>query len=143
MDTVSLTLSLRTAIASLHKTLRKQMAQTTVYSMTELETIGLIARHTTILPTELASLTRITTQSMSQILKKIEGQGIITRTPSEEDRRKVYVSLTSQGKKLVKDAQYHKDQYLHELIDQTLTSKEKDILAKAMPVLTKLATAKQ
>ncbi len=140
MHIESITSALRQSVSSLHKMLRRQTAEVAAYSMTELETIGLLARNNSMLPTELATRTRITTQSMSQILKKMEEQGIIERTPSEEDKRKVYISLTKEGKKLVAHVQYSKDIYLEELIERILTTKEKEILAKAIPVLTKLAT---
>jgi len=100
MDTIELASSLRSAVSNLHKGLRKQADSVKEYSMTEVETIGHLMRSVSLLPTELATLTRITTQSMSQILKKMEKQGIIKRTPSKEDKRKVYISLTPFGKKI-------------------------------------------
>ena len=107
------------------------MSSVNTYSMTEIETIGHLARSGSLLPTELAALTRIKTQSMSQILKEMEEDRIIKRTPSKEDKRKVYISLTAFGKNLVEKAKYDKDEWLKTAIENTLTEKEKDLLVKS------------
>ena len=86
MQTAELAASLRSAVGLLHKGLRRQVSTAGLYSMTEMETIHHLFRASA-LPSELAALTRITTQSMSQILVKLEGNGLIKRTPSKEDGR--------------------------------------------------------
>lgn len=113
------------------------------YSMTELETIKHIAKNTSLLPSELAVLTRIKTQSMSQILNKLEKQDVIKRTTSTEDKRKVSISLTDSGVKLVEQARYDRDEWLKELIEESLTEDEKKLLTEALPVLHKLIKIKQ
>lgn len=143
MDIAALASSLRSAFSVLHKGLRKQMYSVNAYSMTEIETIGQLARNTALLPTELAALTRVKTQSMSQILNKLEGQGIVKRTPSEEDKRKVYISITPAGKRMVERTKYDRDEWLKNRIEQSLTVKEQELLAKALPILNKLAAARE
>ena len=59
MDTLKLASTLRSAVGSLHKGLRKQTGVAQAYSMTEMETIGHLYRSGQLLPTELATLTRI------------------------------------------------------------------------------------
>jgi len=142
MDISKLSSSLRSVISSLHKGLRKQMSSIKAYSMTEIETIGLLARHDSLLPTELASLTRVKTQSMSQILKRMEEEGVIKRTPSKDDLRKVYISLTPLGKKIVEKTRYDKDEWLKGAIERSLTDKEIELLTRALPVLQKLTESK-
>ena len=142
MNITELSSSLRTAISTLHKGLRKNMSSIGAYSMTELETLGLLFRHTSLLPTELATYTRVKTQSMSQILKKLEEQGIIKRTPAKDDGRKVYISLTQQGKKMVEKSRYEKDEWLKDTIEKSLTAKEKQMLENILPILNKLTTTK-
>lgn len=112
------------------------------YSMTELETIRHIAKNASLLPSELATLTRIKTQSMSQILNKLEKQDVIKRTTSTVDKRKVYISLTDSGLKFVEQARYDRDEWLKELIEVSLTEDEKKLLAEVLPVLQKLITIK-
>jgi len=138
MDTLVLSSTLRSLISAIHKGLRKQVYSTKTYSMTEMDTIGYLFRSPRLLPSELAALTKIKTQSMSQILKKMENQGLIARTTSTKDKRKVYISLTSSGKKMVVNYKYEKDEWLKSVIEESLTDKEKEILEKALPVLKKL-----
>lgn len=142
MDALELSTSLRTAVTSMHKLLRRQSALVSEYSLTERETIGCLLRNPRLLPTELASLTRVKTQSMSHILKKLEQQGIIERTPSKEDKRKVYISITAIGKKTVQKARREWDEWLKGVIEGSLSEKEKDVLARAVPLLNKLIEIK-
>ena len=143
MNSSELTSALREVISGLHKSLRKQSSAVYTYSMTEMETIAHLFRSSSpLLPTELAALTRIKTQSMSQILKKMEAQGIIKRTLSKNDKRKVYISLTPAGKKLVDKTKYEKDEWLKGAIDKALNGKEKELLIKVLPVLNKLIEVK-
>ncbi len=139
MSTTELASSLRLVVSTLHKGLRKQASSVKEYSMTEVETIGHLFRSSSLLPTELATLTRIKTQSMSQILKKLEEQGIIKRTPSKDDKRKVFISLSPAGKKIVEKVRYDKDEWLKGVIEKSLTDKEKELLEKVLPVLSKLS----
>jgi DNA-binding MarR family transcriptional regulator len=142
MDSSELSSSLRLVISALYKGLYKQMSSVRTYSMTELETIAHLSRSISLLPTELAALTRITTQSMSQILAKLEQQEVIKRTPSKDDKRKVNISLTSVGKDLVEQARYDKDGWLKAAIEKSLTDEEKELLVQMLPVLNKLLETK-
>jgi DNA-binding MarR family transcriptional regulator len=142
MNNTDLSSALRTAVSALHKGLRKQMYSVQAWSMTEMETIGHLMRSPSLLPTELATLTRVKTQSMSQILNKMEEHGIVKRTPSKDDGRKVAISLSASGKKLVEKIIYERDEWLKERIELKLTVKEKEVLIKALPILNKLVEIK-
>lgn len=138
MNSAELSSALRQSVSGLHKRLRKQSQVVKSYSMTETETIGHLFQNQKLLPTELASLTRVKAQSMSQILKKLEEEGIITRTPSVDDKRKVYVSLTSSGAEMVEKTRYERDEWLKDAIDQTLSAEEQKKLTEILPILNKL-----
>ena|ERR1700739_1851877 len=142
MDTTELASSLRNSVSALHKRLRKQADSVNQYSMTEMETIGHLFRTSSLLPTELAALTRVKTQSMSQILKKMEEQDVIKRTPSKDDKRKVHISLTASGKKLVEKVRYDKDEWLKGAIEKSLSDREKELILKLLPLLNKLVETK-
>lgn len=47
---------------------------------------------------ELSTILDIRSQSLGELLAKLENQGYITRTPSTEDRRVMNISLTEAGK---------------------------------------------
>jgi DNA-binding MarR family transcriptional regulator len=140
MEIKELASSLRAAISALHKGLRKQTNLANAFSMTEIETIAHLNRNRQLLPTALAKLTRVKTQSMSQILKKLENLGIIKRTASKEDKRNVYISITAAGKKEVEKNRYERDEWLKNAIESNLNEKEKTLLEKVLPVLNKLTS---
>ena len=61
---------------------------------------------------------------------------------SKDDKRKVYISLTTSGKKIVEKTKYERDEWLREVIEKKLTDKEKELLGKILPVLNKLTETK-
>ena len=134
----SLAETLRNAISGLQKTFRRTLSYNTPVSLTEMETISLIYKNKSILPSELAKKTKVTTPSMSQILKKMERMNIIQRTPSKDDGRKMFVSLTDIGKQTIEQAHAGKNAILNHLIKTKLTNNEIKILEQAVPVLQKL-----
>lgn len=132
---------LRIVISLLVKRLRKQMYSIESFSMTEIATVGLLYKKGPLLPSELAEHTKIKAQSMSQIIKKMEAHTVVKKIPSREDGRKVYISLTPLGMKMVEKTKYERDGWLLNAIENCLTEKEKHILISAIPVLHKIANA--
>lgn len=129
---------LRSEMYRLVKVLRKETRNDELLSLTERSTLALVYQYTEILPGELALLEKVTTQAMSQIINHLLELGLILKTPSESDRRKVIVSLTDAGKKLVRQRQAEKQEWLNRRITETLSVKEKQTLADAIHILTKL-----
>ena len=129
---------LRSEMYRLVKVLRKETRNDELLSLTERSTLALVYQHTEILPGELALLEKVTTQAMSQIINHLLELGLILKTPSEADRRKVIVTLTDAGKKLVRQRQAEKQEWLNRRIAETLSAKEKQTLAEAIHILTKL-----
>ena len=129
---------LRSEMYRLVKVLRKETRNDELLSLTERSTLALVYQYTEILPGELALLEKVTTQAMSQIINHLLELGLIIKTPSEADRRKVIVTLTDAGKKLVRQRQAEKQEWLNRRIAETLSAKEKQTLAEAIHILTKL-----
>ena len=65
--------------------------------------------------------------SASEVLGKLEGAGMITRTPSETDRRTTNVQLTGAGKAAAEEAKRKRAQR-HEQMFSCFTKEEKDQL---------------
>lgn len=129
---------LRTVIMRLSKTLRKKSLSAEKLSLTERSTIALIYNHKTLLASELAAMEKITTQSMSQILNHLFELGLIVRTPSETDKRKVLISLTPNGDEIIVRARSEKDEWLRKLLSENFSDDERAILSKAIGPLTRL-----
>lgn len=62
--------------------------------------IRLVGRLPGITPGELADLLHVDRGSITAVLKRLEARQLILRTPDEDDRRRVSLSLTAQGRKL-------------------------------------------
>lgn len=53
---------------------------------------------------ELVEMLDIRPSSLSELLKKLEAKGLVTRTPDEQDKRNMIVTLTGEGKALAEKA---------------------------------------
>lgn len=129
---------LRTVVTRLIKKLRKESIAAQQLSLTERSTLGLIFQHGGLLPSELAAMEKITNQSMSQILSHLLELGLIIRTDSETDKRKVIITLTEKGEQLILKMRSEKDEWLAEAINASCTAEEQEILKKAIGPLTKI-----
>src|SRR3982074_547862 len=110
---------LRIVVTRLVKKLRKESVTGQQLSLTERSSMALLYQHKKLLPSELASMEKITNQSMSQILSYLLKLGYITRTTSDTDRRKVIISLTEQGEKTLLQMRNERDIWLARAIRKT------------------------
>jgi DNA-binding MarR family transcriptional regulator len=129
---------LRTVVTRLIKKLRKQSSTAAQLSLTERSTIALLDQHGELLPNELAAMEKITTQSMSQILSKLQEMGLIKRRISETDKRKAIITLSDLGRTMLYQVRNERDEWLNKALEATCTAEEKALLKKAMGPLTKL-----
>jgi DNA-binding MarR family transcriptional regulator len=129
---------LRSQVYRLVKLLRKETRNDERLSLTERSTLSLINDYGEILPGELASMEKVSTQAISQVLSHLQAEGLIRRTPSKEDGRKVLITLSEEGRKLVRRRVNEKQEWLTRSIGQKLNAREKQILADATDILTKL-----
>lgn len=90
------------------------------------------------LPNELATAEKITTQSMSQILNHLTAMGYINRRASKEDKRKSLISLSAKGTAIVKQVRDEKDNWLYQAVMKTCTVAEIQALKKALVPLKKI-----
>jgi DNA-binding MarR family transcriptional regulator len=134
--------NLRVVISRLVKILRSEIQNDELLSLTERSTLALVYQSTEILPSELAAKEKVTSQSMSQIINKLLEHGYIKKTPSKKDKRKVIITITAAGKKSIEKKRQEKQEWLAQSIFEKTTQKEKEILVKAIKVLTKLVDLK-
>jgi DNA-binding MarR family transcriptional regulator len=71
LDDSKIASELRTVISRLMKVLRRETSNKEGLSLTERSTLFLINQHSIILPSELAAIEKVTSQSMSQIVNKL------------------------------------------------------------------------
>jgi DNA-binding MarR family transcriptional regulator len=129
---------LRTVVARLMKKLRKTSVTGQMLSLTERSTMSALQLHKHLLPSELALMEKITNQSMSQILNHLLELGFITRTASETDKRKVIISLTEEGERILMQVRSERDEWLANAIKDTFNDDDEALLRKLIAPLTRL-----
>ena len=133
-----LAIDLRTVLARLVKKLRKKSVTGQQLSLTERSSMGLLQQHKELLPSELASMEKITNQSMSQVLNHLLEVGYISRKASETDKRKVIISLTELGERTILQVRAEREEWLLKAISETCSEEEVLVLKQAIGPLTKL-----
>ena len=129
---------LRMSITRLVKVIRSEVRHDELLSLTERSTLSMVYQYSKILPSELAAKEKVTSQSISQIIKKLELNGYIEKTPSLEDKRKVIISLTSKGKEFIELKRNKSHEWLEKAISEKTSEDEKGILLSAITILAKL-----
>jgi DNA-binding MarR family transcriptional regulator len=135
---IQLATAMRTLLSRLIKKLRKESETASKLSLTERSTMGLLQQYKQLLPSELASMEKITNQSMSSVLNNLSSLGYITRTASETDGRKVYISLSTLGNQVMTQWRSERDEWLAKAIRETCTQEEQEWLWRSLIPLKKL-----
>jgi len=86
----------------------------------------------------LAERERVTAPSMNRTVSLLEDAGYLTRTPHEDDRRKVTIALTDAGRTVVDETVRRRDAWLEEALDG-LSPDERQTLAAAAAIMRKVA----
>lgn len=141
-DDIEIAANLRVVISRLVKILRNEVKNDALLSLTERSTLALVYQSSEMLPSELAVMEKVSNQSMSQIINKLLALGYIKKTASKTDKRKVIITITAGGKKFIEKKRSEKQEWLAQSIFEKTTQKEKEILVKAIIVLTKLVDLK-
>lgn len=142
MKNSELASSLRDIVSRMHKRLRKEVKSADNLSLTEITTLSYLYTNGAMFPSELAEATMVKAQSMSQIITHLEELKIITKTPSDTDKRKVAISLTDFGRQMVEQTRYERDEWMDNAIENNLSPAEKKTLQDAVMLMNKLADYK-
>jgi DNA-binding MarR family transcriptional regulator len=133
-----LAVGLRTTVSRLIKLLRRETRNDAQLSLTERATLGLLYPDNRLAPSDIARTEKVTTQSMSQVISHLAELNYIHRNPSEEDKRKVLLSLTAAGREYVEQLRRDKQEWLAGALRERTTPQEKATLAEALKIIDKL-----
>ncbi|KTR93991.1 MarR family transcriptional regulator [Microbacterium testaceum] len=119
---------------------RRLRAQRAVDSMSDgqfavLAALAIHGEHTL---GRLAERERVTAPSMNRTVSLLEDAGYLTRTPHEDDRRKVTIALTDAGRAVVDETVRRRDAWLEEALEG-LSPIERETLAAAAEIMRKVA----
>jgi DNA-binding MarR family transcriptional regulator len=84
--------------------------------------------------TALAAATGASQPSMTQLVGRLEREGLVTRLIDPEDARATLVAITADGQALRAELHRSQNQRLADLLDETLSAHEQETLALAMRV---------
>ncbi|TGD84928.1 MarR family transcriptional regulator [Mycolicibacterium sp. CH28] len=87
---------------------------------------------------ELARVEQISPQAMRVTLAALETQGLVQRQPDPSDGRRIVMSLTSSGVKLVRHKRDARTRLFAQVLAEEFTDDELRALAQAAPLLGRL-----
>lgn len=77
-------------------------------------------------------------QSMGAIVAALEGQGLVNRSADASDGRQSIISVSDAGRYALDAARAIKQDWLAEQLTRQLDQSERDIVAKAVPILQRI-----
>jgi DNA-binding MarR family transcriptional regulator len=92
-------------------------------------------------PTELATAERLQPQSLTRILASLTGRGLVTRTPDPGDGRRSRVSITPEGRALLREYSVQRERWLAGSLESALSPTERQLLRLAADLLIRVADA--
>ncbi|WP_017542370.1 MarR family transcriptional regulator [Nocardiopsis prasina] len=128
---------LRVTVGRLARRLRAQRPDASV-SLGQGAALFPLARHGEMSPGELAEREKVQPPSMTRIVAALEERGLVRRTKHPEDQRRQLVSITEDGRELVRADQRRREAWLARRLKE-LTPEEKDTLRRAAEILDRLA----
>lgn len=141
-DDLSSTASeLRYAVFRLTRRLRCVRAVDTM-SDAQMAALGALRLHGRYTLSKLAEHERVTAPTMSAMINGLADLGLVVRTPDEDDRRRVHIDITEQGRAVVAETIQRRDAALAAMVaDAELDAHELAVLREAAAVLRKVVGA--
>ena len=109
------------------------------FSLAQASVLGRLDREGPRSTSDLAASERVRPQSMAQTVGELEADGLITRTPDPTDARRGLLELTDEGRKTLEADRRERDGWLAQTIAEGFSEEEQETLARAVPLLTRLA----
>jgi len=137
IETQEIAAKLRSTVTRLTRQLRKQNVSSE-FSNAELLTMSLLEQHGKLLSTELADLERVSKQAISQIINRLVDAKCVERYPSEDDKRKTFISLTKLGEKHIIATRKIKEEWLVQTMEKIFSAEEILLIQAFLPLLSRL-----
>jgi DNA-binding MarR family transcriptional regulator len=105
----------------------------------QMTVLGRIDRHGPASISELADAERMRPQSMAQTVRDLETAGLVSRRPDPDDRRRMFVELTPEGLRVLRETRARRSNWLAETLEQELDPRERELLRDALALLDRIA----
>jgi DNA-binding MarR family transcriptional regulator len=133
--------SLRLAVLRLGRRLGQESTAAEI-TPSQLSALTILAKHGELTLGELAALEQVAPPSMTRIASRLEAAGLLERRPDGSDRRVVRVALSASGAGLLEGGRERGDAYMSGRLSN-LSESDAEALARALPVLERLAAAEE
>jgi DNA-binding MarR family transcriptional regulator len=133
--------ALRDSIGLLRRKLRQVKADRGDGELTLPESAALVRldRGGPAASSELARQEQISPQSMGGTLAGLEARGLVSREPDSRDGRRAVISVTEDGRQVLRDRRNSYSQLLARALADGFSAAELDVLRAAAPLLERLA----
>jgi len=111
------------------------------FSLSHGAVLGRLDREGSRSVSELATAERIRPQSMAQTVNDLEAEGLVSRRPDADDRRRSVVELTEAGRVVLAADRRQREGWLAQAIADGLSEDEQRVLSEAVALLRRLAEA--
>ena len=101
--------------------------------------LGRLDREGPLAISDLAAAERVRPQSMAQTVSELEAERLIDRRPDPTDGRRGLLELTDGGHRRLQDDRQHREGWLIKAITEGFSETEQRALARAVPLLRRLA----
>jgi DNA-binding MarR family transcriptional regulator len=128
---------LRPSLLRLTRLVRNQRVDMSV-TLTQLSAMGTLRKFGPMSAGELATCERVQPPSMTKVLANLEERGLVRRDPHPTDRRQAIIAITEPGADLLDSERRSRDAWLTRRLAM-LTSDERSLLQRVVPILDKLA----
>ena len=126
---------LRIVIGQLIRRLRQEHA----FPLSHGSVLGRLDRQGPQSVSDLAQVERVRPQSMAQTVGDLEADGLVSRRPDPDDRRRALVELTELGRDALIADRRRRDGWLARAIAEDLDDEERELLTRAIAVLGRLS----
>jgi DNA-binding MarR family transcriptional regulator len=134
-DTSRLASELRVVLGQLIRRLRAEHR----FPISQGSVLGRLDRQGAQSVSDLAAAERVRPQSMAQTVAELESDGLVSRRPDPDDRRRALVELTQQGRTTLEADRRQREGWLAEAIASDLTPDEQRTLHEAVELMRRLA----
>ena len=108
-------------------------------SLSEVSALKRLDRNGLISVTELARAEQISVQSMGTTLRALEARGLVKRRPHPSDGRRVVLSITKSGTRVLGDKHSARTEQLAKALSAGFSPSERQQLMMAAPLIERLA----
>jgi len=134
-DTSRLASELRVVLGQLIRRLRAEHR----FPISQGSVLGRLDRQGAQSVSDLATVERVRPQSMAQTVAELESEGLVSRRPDPDDRRRALVELTDQGRTTLAADRRQREGWLAEAIASDMTPDEQRTLREAVELMRRLA----